>query len=121
MLERRAVVPAGCAIGLGDSAAMKEAASGGVLAGAILVAHAKRVFLAFHENRGKPFARSYRVPAFASGLAAFAATLCAVPSRKAGVFFALAPTATTWVPRTPGLLMIQKLLRQSRSWGQQAA
>ena len=96
---------------------MKKAASGGVLAGAILVTHAKRLFLAFHEKRGKPFTRGSCVLAFATSLAALATALRAIFSSKAGVLFTLtrlsaclAPTATTRVSRAPCILVIQKLL-----------
>ena len=58
------IAPAGCAIGLGDRAAMKKAASGGVFASTILVAHAECMFLALHEDRGKLFARGDHVLAF---------------------------------------------------------
>ena len=49
MLGCWVVSTASCAVRLGNCASMKKAASGRVLASAVLIAHAKRVFLPFHE------------------------------------------------------------------------
>ena len=67
---------------------MKKAASGGVLASAILVAHAEWVLFPLHEKRRKPLARSSRVLAFATRFASLATALCAVFSGKAGLLLA---------------------------------
>ena len=86
----------------------EESGSGGVLAGAVLAAHAKRVLLSLHEKRGEPLTACLCPPTFP-----FASALCAA---KLGSSLPLPdlppalPPAAARVSGTPCVLVVLELL-----------
>ena len=68
----------------------EESGSGGVLAGAVLAAHAKRVLLSLHEKRGEPLTACLCPPTFPLCLRALRS--------KAGLLLAFAGLAAGSAP-----------------------